>query len=353
MWVECRHTLGTRQMKLTRLGHDITVFTRRSASGQSKTTGFRVEPVLTLRSRYDRAIVGAHSFDLWHCMDATQSWLALETDPVFVTVHGNDFLSMYHQVGRLDLPYSDRFDNWLGHLLTKRLISSALPRARHIFTNSVYTNRILLKCFPRCRGKTSVASVGLDEAAFATHRSRSKYEPIRLITICRLDERRKNLPAVLEALSLFRKKYHFHYTIVGDGRLRHHLQELTCALGIQQHVTFAGYVTSDKKRELLRQSDLFLLPTASICNSYEGFGLVYLEANACGVPVLASRAGGAAEAVEEGVNGYFVETTDAQGIASALGRFIRGELTFDENNCHEFARRFSWGKSCDPLRPVL
>jgi glycosyltransferase involved in cell wall biosynthesis len=327
--------------QLARLGHEVTVFTRRHAAVESA-ADFRIEPVLSLRRQLDRAILHRNDLDVWHCMSAPQAWLALETTPVFVTVHGNDFLAPYHPVARLDLRVSDRFDRWLGDALTKRLVRRALSRARHIFTNSRHTEAAFLQRYPQCRGKTSVASVGVADEAFAPHETPRGSGRKRLITICRLAEPRKNVPAVLEALSRLHYTYDFHYTIVGDGDSRSKLEEMAAALGLMDHVTFAGFVDPEVKRNLLRRSDLFVLPAVASTQSFEGFGLVYLEANACGTPVLAARVAGAVEAVEEGVSGYFVETPTVEGIASALSRFLRGEVLFTTHACEAFARRFSW-----------
>jgi glycosyltransferase involved in cell wall biosynthesis len=281
--------------------------------------------------------------DVWHCMNAAYAWLALENAPVFVTVHGNDFLAPYHPVARLDLRVSDRLDYWLGDVLTRRLIRRALPCARHIFANSRYTEKVFLQHNPACRGKTSVSSVGIAHEAFAPHETPSADGPVRLITICRLADPRKNVPAALEALSRLRCEYDFHYTIVGDGELRPKLEEMRIKLGLADRVTFAGLVSPEEKIELLRRSDLFVMPAVATEHSYEGFGLVYLEANACGTPVLAARVAGAIEAVEEGFSGYFVETPTTEGITNALSRFFRGEVTFRAHACQCFARRFSWG----------
>jgi phosphatidylinositol alpha-1,6-mannosyltransferase len=327
---------------LTRLGHEVTVLTPLRAAGEVSSEVFCIEPVLRLHQKLDREIVQRYNVDVWHSMNAGYAWLALETAPVFVSVHGNDFLAPYHLVARIDLGISDRFDYWLGKVLTRRLMRRGLPRVQHVFANSRYTEEIFLQHHPSCRGKTSVASVGIADDAFAPHKMTCVDDPVRLITICRLDERRKNLPAVLEALSRLMYAYNFYYTIVGDGASRPQLEEMAAMLGLANRVTFAGFVEAEEKIELLRSSDLFVLPALATGKSCEGFGLVYLEANACGTPVLAARIGGAIEAVEEGVSGFFVDSPTADGIASALSRFLSEDLVFNSDACQCFARRFSW-----------
>jgi phosphatidylinositol alpha-1,6-mannosyltransferase len=143
--------------ELARRGHEVTVFTQPHSEGELGDESFRIEPVLQLRRRHDKGLV-RRRMDVWHAMNASYSWLALETAPVFVTVHGNDFLRPYHPVARLDfpqrlhLPFGSRADRWLGDWLTWRLVQHALPRAAHIFTNSRYSERRLLERHPVAKG---------------------------------------------------------------------------------------------------------------------------------------------------------------------------------------------------------
>jgi len=88
--------------------------------------------------------------------------------------------------------------------------------------------------------------------------------------------------------------------------------------------------------------------TASIePGSHEGFGIVYLEAAASGVPSLAARLAGAAEAVAEGKSGFFVDAPVAASISSALARYLNGEIRFDADTCRDFAREFDWIRIAD------
>jgi len=88
--------------------------------------------------------------------------------------------------------------------------------------------------------------------------------------------------------------------------------------------------------------------TASIVpGSHEGFGIVYLEAAASGIPSLAARLAGAAEAVAEGRSGFFVDTPDVASIRDALARYLAGETRFDADTCRDFARDFDWKRIAD------
>ena len=154
-------------------------------------------------------------------------------------------------------------------------------------------------------------------------------------------------PLVLQTLAKIRDSQPFHYTIVGDGYLRDSYEKLTRDLGLAERITFTGFLDRAALNSQLLDSDLFILTTSQTPVAYEGFGLVYLEANACGCPVLAARIGGSVEAVEEGVSGMFVDEPTVDGIGKALARFFSGAARFDADACVAFARKFSWAKVAD------
>jgi len=344
--------------ELSRRGHDVTVFTQRHDEGEVTLPGVRVLPALRLRRRLDRHILREYDMDVWHVMNAAYAWLAIETTPVIVSVHGNDFLRPYHLIARIDLcrfwwfwrmaKELEWLDKLLGRFLTRRLIRKSLPYARHVIANSKYTEGVFLKHYPSCQGKTSIGMVGVAEDYFRVERvSAAPDEPARFITICRLSEPRKNVDRVLCALANLREKYKFTYTVVGDGTLRPTLETLVQRLALADCVRFRGFVAKEQIKKLLASSHLFILTSSILRTSHEGFGIVYIEANACGTPVLAARLAGAAEAVKEGASGMFVEKATVGQITTVLERFLSGRAQFDSEACRVFARQFSWGKVVD------
>lgn len=346
---------------LAKLGYAVTVFTRRHPQGKVELPGVEICEVLGLRRALDRKILQTPKIDAWHAMNAAYAWIAEETTkPTVVSVHGNDFLRAYYPI---TAPALYRFGPlwrfagqlrsleraWCSHTTFK--LRTWLPKASAILTNSRYTERVLLAKIPACRGKTIPALVGVDPfflelplAAQARHR------PVRLVTVARLSEPRKNVHLVLKALSKL-KAYDFHYTVVGDGYLRTELVALAQQLGLAERVYFPGSLRREALRELLREADLFILTPSVLPYSHEGFGLVYLEAAACGVPSLAVRLAGAAEAVAERESGFFVEKPAVEEITKALHAFLAGEICFSRLKCREFAQRFSWEQVAQKALP--
>lgn len=339
--------------ELARRGHEVVVFTQRHPAGEAQTGALRIEPVLRLRQRLDREVFLREKMDVWHALNAAYSWMAEEFAPVFVTVHGNDFVCPYLPLARLDLrerlglPFGSALDHHLGAWLTRRLIARSLPRAARIFTNSKFTERCLTDLIPACAGHTTPAMVGVSEHYLSRPKPARRAGPPRLLTVCRLAEKNKNVDLVLRALATLKASWPFHYTVVGDGELRAPLEQLATDLELRDRVTFTGFVSQPALHEHLLDSDLFILTTSANAQGYEGFGIAYIEANACGCPTLAARLGGAAEAVREGVSGMFVTEPTAAAIAAAVLRFLAHEVHFESAACVEFARTFRWSRVAD------
>lgn len=334
--------------ELARAGHDVTLFVQDYAEVPPD-LGVRVVRGLALRRRLDLPLFDGHKPDVWHVLNAGYAWLASYKAPVFASVYGNDFLSPWVMAEcpdfrtRLRLPAGTRFDTWLGRRLSARAMGRGFAKVRHTFACSGYTESVFLRQYPQCRDRTSVAYVGV--SCPADPPARSPYQPGRvceLVTVCRLSEPRKNVDVVLRALAELPPDIRFRYTVVGDGPLRPQLERLAGSLGLVGRVRFVGRVSDSDLHLHLAAADLFVLTSGVSSTTVEGFGIVYLEANAHGLPVLAARCGGAAEAVEEGVSGWFVDDTTPTAVAAELARFLRGEVRFSADACWEFAGRFTW-----------
>jgi phosphatidylinositol alpha-1,6-mannosyltransferase len=114
-----------------------------------------------------------------------------------------------------------------------------------------------------------------------------------------------------------------HYLIVGEGHYRPVLERLVDEMGVRAQVTFAGRVSEDELPAYYQLCDIFAMPNREMPDGdTEGFGLVFLEANACGKPVIGGRAGGAVEAVRDGENGLLVDGWSVHEVADALLRLL-------------------------------
>jgi len=347
--------------ELAARGYEVTVFTVRHPAGEHEMSGVRVEPVLTLCRAADRRSMAACKPDVWHALNAAYAWIAEERTNCVVSVHGNDFLRPYYPIARPDLRqipvlwrWSDQVSRRLRSLWitrTSRLVHRSLAHARHVIANSRYTERVLLDQIPECRGRTSVAYVGAGAQFFDVVHQPSTDGVTRLLTVCRLSEPRKNVDRVLHALARLGRGHEFRYTVVGDGYDRHRLEGLARELHLEQRVRFAGFVSREELLDCYARADLMVLTSSVIPGSHEGFGIVYLEAAASGVPSLAARLAGAAEAIDDGKSGMYVDDPTIEAITDALGNFLSGSVKFDREACRAFAGRYTWGRVVDRSLP--
>ncbi len=146
-----------------------------------------------------------------------------------------------------------------------------------------------------------------------------------ILTVSRLVRRKgvdtviRALPAILEAVP------DVVYVIVGDGPDRSRLETIVQELGVVDCVCFVGAVDDEVLPAYYAACDVFIMVSRSIpeAGEVEGFGIVYLEAGACGKPVVAGRSGGVAEAVQDGVSGLLVDPSDVAAVSEAVIRVLQ------------------------------
>jgi glycosyltransferase involved in cell wall biosynthesis len=108
------------------------------------------------------------------------------------------------------------------------------------------------------------------------------------------------------------------YLVIGRGDDQPRLAQLAKDLGVEDQVVFAGFVPTEALVEHYRLADAYVMP------SQEGFGIVYLEAMACGVPVLSGDADGSADPLQDGKLGWQVPHRDPEAVAHACIEMLKG-----------------------------
>ena len=229
--------------------------------------------------------------------------------PVFCLAHGNDMLAVRpKKEGRR---------------------SRALARANFVVANSEFTADLARKIVPKTAqvrvihpGVGVPISADNTAAKAAFHRRQvakltGNADPL-LITTARL-EPRKGADSVIRALSTLKAAHpKIAHLIVGEGGDRARLEALAKESGVSERVFFAGHLSSPKRFAALASASLFAMPCRRSENSVEGFGAGFLEAALCGVPSVAGREGGAAEAVLEGETGWLCEGGDDEDVCKTL-----------------------------------
>ena len=144
----------------------------------------------------------------------------------------------------------------------------------------------------------------------------------RIITHISNFRKVKRIPDIIAIFNKIQKKIPAKLMMVGEGPEKEKAEQLCRELGIQDKVIFFG--NSNEIDTILCQTDLFLLPSKT-----ESFGLVALEAMACGVPVISSNAGGLPEVNKDGFSGYLSEVGDVDGMANNALKILKNQTDLD------------------------
>lgn len=142
-----------------------------------------------------------------------------------------------------------------------------------------------------------------------------------VLTVARLSaaEQYKGYDRVLAALpELARRIGRVRYLLVGDGDDTRRVRQLATNLGVLESVLMPGYVPDDELAQHYQLADLFVLPSTN-----EGFGIVFLEAMACGIPVLGGNIDGAVTALGGGELGRLVDPMDTPQLAEAMADMLQ------------------------------
>jgi phosphatidylinositol alpha-1,6-mannosyltransferase len=205
--------------------------------------------------------------------------------------------------------------------MTRRVLGSAAG----IIANSQNTLSLLARDWGVPESKIRVVYPGMDARLFApaaistSTRERLGWQNRTvLLTVGRL-QLRKGHDMLLQALPAIRERVpHLLYAIVGTGEEEPRLRNLVQELGIEDAVQFMGAVSDQEMVHCYQQCDLFILPNRTVQGDIEGFGMVLLEAQACGKPVIAGDSGGTRETMKIPDTGVILDCTQTEPLARGV-----------------------------------
>ncbi len=348
---------------------EVTVFTHENLGIQD--APFAVQPVLARRPQQNLARLQAAPVDAWLALNAgyvpvisalAQPKAHLRANqpqppncPLFAYLHGNDFLNPWiacgpHWLEAIRRPYWAR----IRHALRRQQIRVKARQLVGAFVNSQNTGELVAETLRLPHARIAVCPPGVHDAFFQTRPAAPPGSPLRLLTVSRLTRytARKNVDGVLQALALL-PNLPVHYTVVGDGDDRPRLAALAGDLGIASRVSFRGSLRLPELLSCYREADLFILASKATAQDVEGFGIVYLEASAAGVPVICSQAGGATDAVVDGQNGLLIPSSEPAAIAAGIERFLRERNHFPEDQVRGFAESFRWPAVAEKIHAII
>jgi phosphatidylinositol alpha-1,6-mannosyltransferase len=289
-----------------------------------------------------RRIIKAHGVRRLHCGRALpegwvgwllKQWLGL---PYVCYMHGED----------LSCASASRELSWM--------LRRVLMGAEKLIANSENTKSIVCKGWQIPPERVCMLHPGMDAQRFvpAAWDLEARRElgwdarPV-VLTVGRL-QRRKGQDMMIRALAHIRKTIpDVLYAIVGDGEELPVLRELVAREGLDAHVQFLGEIDDARLIRCYQQCSLFVLPNRQDGQDIEGFGMVLVEAQACGKPVVAGTSGGTAETMSIPETGYVVPCEQPDQLAALVA-----ELLSDRSRLERMGKaarpwvveHFDWGQ---------
>lgn len=230
-----------------------------------------------------KKLIQAENVDLIHAHGALiEGYLALAVKnklgiPYVMHAHGGEITE------------SPRFDRRY-----REVIREVYTSADAVICNSDRTRRVLTNLLGSIRSPMTILAFGVNVNGTARENPRADSDEIRLVTVTRLVKDKK-LDLILKAVAASKHRKRIDLTVIGDGDMKNSLVDLSSTLGLTDRVHFLGYMRNSEVQTILPTFDVFVLPAVN-----EGFGVVYLEAMAAGLPSVGVKGEGCQDIAEKG-----------------------------------------------------
>jgi len=241
----------------------------------------------------------------------------------------------------------------------KWLMFLNLGKAKKIICANSYVASLVRDWKPEFASKIIVINPGIDETSINRLENtapllQDKYQTKEKITLLSLGRlvKRKGVDMTIKAIASLDQETQdkICYIVAGTGEADYYLKEL--AVNEKVKVIFTGEVSDLEKWSFLDLCDIFVMPARSINGDFEGFGIVYLEANLYGKPVIAGRSGGVPDAVVNKETGLLVNPENVEEIANAIKLLVNNSeerLRMGRTGRERVLRDFLWSNQIKKL----
>lgn len=251
--------------------------------------------------------------------------------------------------------------NDIGLVLRKWIEKRVLSKSHMVVPASKYSQDKIKRLYPKLSLNIKIIPHGVDIDKFKPIGDKKKVrgelgiarDKKVLFTVRNLTSR-MGLESLIEAMVKVKENHKDILLIIGGtGRLEQQLKSLASDLWLEDYVIFAGNIDDHKLPGYYQAADLFILPTKTL----EGFGLVTLEAFACGTPVLGTPVGATVEILKQLDERLLFEGTDAGSMAKLISEYLgkpKNQINELKQKCRQFVvDNYSWEKALSSLEKVL
>lgn len=264
--------------------------------------------------------------------------------PYVVYIHGSELLTQ-----------SKRFNR-------KKLFGLVMSHADLVIANSNYTRSEANKI---CRiTDIKVINLGAELDVFYPEKKKmtimQKYKIAPnskiLLTIGHLVPRKGHDNVIRSLPEILDKHPEVYYLIVGQGPDKDRLTKIAKELKVLSNVRFCGFIPNEELRDYFNVCDIFVMPNREEHRDVEGFGIVFLEANACKKPVIGGNSGGVPDAIEDGKTGFLVDPYNIVDIKDKLMFLIENPdiaNEMGENGFKKVIEKSNWQSVCQSINKLI
>ena len=216
----------------------------------------------------------------------------------------------------------------LKHSKDKTVAFRVLENAEAVIVNSNYTAQLLSEAKVNCK-ITTVLHPGTDTEYF---RPNLNIKSLRdelgiqnykvLLTVSNLDSRKGHELVIKAVKQLLDEGRKLKYLIIGNGDNYNNLKKLCVDLNVESSIMFIQRVDDYALPYYYNLCDVFIMPSLKIDHNVEGFGITFIEANACGKPVIGSKSGGISDAILDNETGLLITPGDSGELKDAILRLL-------------------------------
>ena len=231
------------------------------------------------------------------------------------------------------------------------LVKNVCKNASMLICNSENTANIVRKLGFDSGSKCEVLHPGVDTSRFevaapdTSFRQKMGWSGKRvLLTVGRL-QRRKGQDFLIKSMPALLKEFpDLFYAVVGRGECYDELISLVDQHELHDNVCVYPDMDDEALIKCYQQCDIFILPNRTIDNDIEGFGMVLVEAQVCGKPVIAGDSGGTRETMNIGKTGHIIDCSSTENLLNGLSPILRNrEIVDGEVDIADYAKkRFNW-----------
>jgi glycosyltransferase involved in cell wall biosynthesis len=226
----------------------------------------------------------------------------------------------------------------------RKKINYALRRSKGIIPVSCFQASLLKKTIDtNVDNKISVIYNGIDLNKF--HTADVKQSEVMKVVFIGSPYKQKGLPSLISAIRILKPTQLIHLDVYGEGNDKADMLKLIEEAGIAGQIHFKGSVPNDVVAEYLPTYKMLILPSL-----FETFGIVLIEAMACGIPVIASRVTAIPEIVSDDKVGLLVSPGNSEELADAIEKALK--INWDKRYIHNHATSFSIVKTANQINDV-